>query len=99
MSTTGRCNAQRKRHGPARHGREVSRPSQKLQGSDGLPDGDHRQMKPLALLMLGVGIASGQPRMQNARLETRPVSGTLDATFRGIVSAQTAPAWIGYAVP
>ena len=60
-------------------------------------------MKPLALLMMGVGIASGQPgmqpRLQNARLETRAVSGTLDAAFRGIVAAQTAPAWIGYAAP
>ena len=56
-------------------------------------------MKPLTLLMMGVGIAFGQPRLQNARLETRAVSGSLDATFRAIVSSQSAPAWVGYAAP
>ena len=40
-----------------------------------------------------------QPRIQNARLENRQVSGGLDATMTGILTAQTAPLWIGYAVP
>jgi hypothetical protein len=40
-----------------------------------------------------------QPRLQNARLENRAVSGGLDATLRSIVNAQSSPAWIGYAVP
>jgi len=56
-------------------------------------------MKPLILLTMGAGIAFSQPRMQNARLETRAVSGSLDATFRAIVAAQTTPAWVGYAAP
>jgi len=40
-----------------------------------------------------------QPRVENARMETRAVAGGLDSTFRGIVAAQSAPAWIGYSVP
>jgi HEAT repeats len=42
---------------------------------------------------------SAQPRLQNAKVENRAVSGPLDAAFRGIVNAQTSPAWIAYAVP
>ncbi len=55
-------------------------------------------MKPLTFLMLAP-LAFSQPKLQNARLETRPVSGTLQAAFQGIVASQTAPAWIGYAAP
>ena len=40
-----------------------------------------------------------QPRVDNARMETRAVSGGLESTFRSIVAAQTAPAWVGYSVP
>ena len=40
-----------------------------------------------------------QPHVQNARMETRAVSGALDAAFRSMVNAQTSPAWAGYAVP
>lgn len=40
-----------------------------------------------------------QPRVENARMETRAVSGGLDSTFRGILAAQSSPAWIGYSVP
>ncbi len=40
-----------------------------------------------------------QPRIVNAKLETRPVAAGLEREFRAIVAAQTAPAWIGYAVP
>jgi hypothetical protein len=42
---------------------------------------------------------SQQPRVQNARVETRTVAGGLDAMLRSIINAQTAPAWVGYAVP
>jgi hypothetical protein len=42
---------------------------------------------------------SGQPRLQNAKVENRAIAGTLDSTFRGIVGAQTSPAWIAYAAP
>jgi HEAT repeat protein len=55
-------------------------------------------MKP-ALFALFALSALAQPRIQNARLEQRAVSGSLDATVRGIVSAQAAPVWIGYAAP
>ncbi len=40
-----------------------------------------------------------QPRVENARIETRAVTGGLESTFRGILAAQSAPAWIGYSVP
>jgi hypothetical protein len=55
-------------------------------------------MKPLALFLL-TPLAFSQPRMQNSRLETRAVSGSLESTFQGIISAQVTPAWIGYAAP
>lgn len=40
-----------------------------------------------------------QPHVENARIETRAVSGGVESTFRGILSAQSTPAWIGYSVP
>jgi hypothetical protein len=39
-----------------------------------------------------------QPKMENAKLQTRAVNGTLDASFRTMVSSQVEPAWIGYQV-
>ena len=39
-----------------------------------------------------------QPRVENARLETRPVAGSLESTMRTLLAAQSSPAWIGYAV-
>lgn len=53
---------------------------------------------------IAIALAAGsalaqQPRVENARFETRPVSGGLEATLRAILSAQTAPAWIGYTQP
>lgn len=57
-------------------------------------------MKPLVLIAgFAAGFACAQPHLQNAKLDTRAVSGSLDATFRGIVAAQAAPAWVGYAAP
>ncbi len=56
-------------------------------------------MKPLTLALIWAAIAFSQPRMQNSRLETRAVSGSLESTFRAIVAAQTGPAWVGYAAP
>jgi len=51
------------------------------------------------LLMAAVTVASfGQPKTENAKLQTRAVSGTLDASFRTMVSSQVEPAWIGYQV-
>jgi len=38
------------------------------------------------------------PRIENAKLESRALAGTLDATLRGIVAQEDKPEWIGYAV-
>jgi hypothetical protein len=51
-----------------------------------------------------ISIAAGgafaqQPRISNARMETRSAGTGLEAAFNGIVSGQTTPAWLGYAVP
>jgi len=53
---------------------------------------------------IAIALAAGsalaqQPRVENARMETRQVSGGLDATLRAIMAAQSSPAWIGYAEP
>ncbi len=54
----------------------------------------------LAIAVLtSAALLAQQPQIQNARLETRPVSGGLEATMRAIVNAQSSPAWIGYAEP
>jgi hypothetical protein len=55
-------------------------------------------MRRLALLMIAPALFA-QPRLQNARMETRAVSGTLEATFRSMVNASNAALWFGYAVP
>jgi len=56
-------------------------------------------MKCVLLAAAAAGILCGQqPRLTNARLDTRMVSSGLDRDFRGIVSAETGAAWIGYAV-
>jgi hypothetical protein len=39
------------------------------------------------------------PRLQNAKLETRAMQGSLAATFQGIVGSQSSPMWIAYAAP
>ena len=44
-------------------------------------------------------VLAQQPRVENARLETRQVAGSLEATLRGIADAQAGPAWVGYAEP
>jgi len=57
----------------------------------------------LAILLVSAFAAaaqiSGGPQVTNAQMETRAVSGTLENTIRGIASAQSAAAWVGYAVP
>ena len=54
----------------------------------------------LTVIASAVTVAvNGQPRLQNAKVENRAVSGSLESTFRGIVGAQTEPAWIAYAAP
>ena len=55
-------------------------------------------MKYFALVWVA-GLLCAQPHVENARMETRPVSGSLEAAFHAIVNQQTAPAWIAYAAP
>ena len=53
----------------------------------------------LVLLSLtSIAAAQGQPRVSNGRLAAQP-AGSLDATFRRLVTAQPGPGWIGYSVP
>ena len=59
-------------------------------------------MKPSGWMAIALAAGSAlaqQPRIENARLETRQVSGGLEATLRAILGSQSAPAWIGYAEP
>ncbi|MBX5495269.1 MAG: HEAT repeat domain-containing protein [Bryobacteraceae bacterium] len=53
----------------------------------------------LALFLLIAASAQAQPRIQNGVLETHPVQGSLEQTFRKIAQAESGPSWIGYAVP
>ncbi|MGH9592230.1 MAG: HEAT repeat domain-containing protein, partial [Bryobacteraceae bacterium] len=50
---------------------------------------------PLALAVS----AADQPKVTNAQMETRAVSGSLEGMVKSIESAQTAPVWVGYAEP
>ena len=60
-------------------------------------------MKPaIACCLISIaslGAFAQQPRISNAQSQTRSGVSGLEAAFNGIVSAQTAPAWAGYAVP
>ncbi|HTS76879.1 MAG TPA: HEAT repeat domain-containing protein [Bryobacteraceae bacterium] len=54
----------------------------------------------LAGLAFTISVALAQPpHVQNARMETRAVSGPLGAAFRAIVNQQTAPTWVAYSAP
>jgi len=50
-------------------------------------------------LLLFVLCACAQPSVRNARVESHPAAGGLEAAFRQAVSGRSAPLWIGYAVP
>jgi HEAT repeat protein len=63
-----------------------------------------RSILPAAALLFTSSLAvkaqtPGAPQVSNAQTETRAVSGTLENTMRGITSAQTTAAWVGYSVP
>ena len=45
-----------------------------------------------------VQTGSEMPRVESARAETRAVTGSLDATFRGILAQAEKPEWVGYSV-
>ena len=53
----------------------------------------------LFLLAAVVPAAAQQPRLSNAKLETRSAAAGLSPVFRALVAAQAAPAWIAYSVP
>jgi HEAT repeat protein len=53
----------------------------------------------LMLFALAAPALAQQPRLINGRLAPQAAAQGLDRTFRGLVAAQTEPAWIGYAVP
>ena len=50
------------------------------------------------LLVLPLG-ASDQPRVANAKMQTRSAAAGLEKEFRALVAGQSEPAWIGYAAP
>ena len=55
-----------------------------------------------ALVLFSVACAAAlaqQPRVTNAKLETKEVSGSLASEIRGLAASQPGPLWIGYAVP
>jgi HEAT repeat protein len=56
-------------------------------------------MKVVFLFASALAVYSQQPRVSNARPETRAVTGGLEATFQAIQTAQASPAWVGYAEP
>ncbi len=51
------------------------------------------------LLWAVAAMATAQPRLVNAKVETHALAGPLDKTFRSMVAGQADAAWIGYAVP
>ncbi|HMD50524.1 MAG TPA: HEAT repeat domain-containing protein [Bryobacteraceae bacterium] len=53
---------------------------------------------PFAIVFAASALAQ-QPHVENARVEVRSLTGSLDATMRSILAAQAAPAWVGYAQP
>ena len=40
----------------------------------------------------------GTPRVENAKVETRALTATLDATLRGLIAQADKPQWVGYSV-
>ncbi len=49
--------------------------------------------------LLGVTLAAQQARIINGTVAAQAAGAGLQATIRSLVTAQTEPAWIGYAVP
>jgi HEAT repeat protein len=56
-------------------------------------------MKLAAIFASAISLLAQQPRISNAQLETRAVTGGLEGTFQAILKAQASPAWVGYAEP
>src|SRR6266851_5383547 len=51
------------------------------------------------LLSLACATRAQEARLTNAKIESQPVKGELDRTFRALMDAQEEAAWIGYTVP
>ena len=45
-----------------------------------------------------VQMIDAMPRVENAQAETRAITGSLDAAFRGILAQAEKPEWVGYSV-
>jgi hypothetical protein len=56
-------------------------------------------MKTGILFLAAAAAFAEQPGIENARLETRAVSGTLESTMTALAGSRSGAAWIGYAVP
>jgi HEAT repeat protein len=56
-------------------------------------------MRLACICLAATALVAQQPRVENAKFETRQVSGSLAATMNGVLTAQASPAWVGYAVP
>lgn len=57
-------------------------------------------MRSAILAFVGISAAlAQQPRIANAKLQSRPAGSGLEPTVQSIVAAQSTPAWIGYSVP
>ncbi len=57
-------------------------------------------MRPALWLLTAVLPLGAQPKLLvNAQLKTQPAASGLETVFRGLLSAQPQPAWIGYSVP
>jgi hypothetical protein len=52
----------------------------------------------ISLFFLSIAMGQ-QPRLANARMQTRSAAPGLEREFRALVNAQDEPAWIGYAMP
>jgi hypothetical protein len=53
-----------------------------------------------AALLLSASLAAAQlPNFTNAKVETRAISGSLDATISAIASSESAPLWLAYSIP
>jgi HEAT repeat protein len=55
-------------------------------------------MRAVLALAAAAGLWAQQPRLTNAKLETRPVAAGLEREFQPLVAAASGPAWIGWAV-
>ena len=57
-------------------------------------------MRAAVLLLVSVSAAfAQQPRIANAKLQSRSAGSGLDSAVQSILGSQSAPAWIGYSVP